>query len=411
MDKSNLNKKARRYIETLTGVEPNRRTGSEGNREASRFFAETIDPYVDTVAHRSFETLDYSCEEVRLSHNGDEFDVQVSPYSPPCDTSAELLAVSSVAELEKISCRGKLLLMEGEICSQQLMPKNFPFFNPEEHRKIISLLEEKEPAGMITATEKMPMQAGGLDPCPLIVDGDFNIPSVYCSRSTGQKIKQAAGESFRMIVDSERREAIAANVIARFNKQVAEKIVVTAHIDAYEDSTGALDNASGVAVLLLLAEILDERGLDVPVEIAALNGEDHYSVGGQLDYLERWGDQLNSTKLAVNIDYVGYRGSRIAYSFYECPEPLKVKIEAAFSDEEGLVAGEQWLAGDHMIFVQNGVPALAFTSDNLREFMANIAHTEADTSEQVDVEVLVDLAEIIVDMFVKFGGGFENNVE
>ncbi len=402
MNKSNLNEKARRYIETLTGVEPNRRTGSEGNRQASRFFAETIDPYVDTVDHRPFETLDYSCEEVRLSHNIDEFDVRGSPYSPPCDVSAELLAVSSVAELEKISCRDKLLLMEGEICSQQLMPKKFPFYNPEEHQRIISLLEEKEPAGLITATEKMPMQAGGLAPCPLIVDGDFNIPSVYCSRSTGQKIKNCVGKTLGMRVDSERREAIASNVIARINEQAAEKIVITAHIDAYEDSPGALDNASGEAVLLLLAEILNDRDSDVPVEIAALNGEDHYSVGGQLDYLERRGDQLNSTKLAVNIDYVGYRGSRIAYSFYECPETLEEKIRTSFNGEEGLVAGEQWMAGDHMIFVQNGVPALAFTSDNLREFMANIAHTEADTPENVDVEVLVDLAEIIADLVGKF---------
>ena len=401
MDRSRLAEKARRYIETLTGVEPNRRTGSEGNREASRFFAETICPYVDTVDHRPFETLDYSCEEVQLSHNGDEFDVQVSPYSPPCDVNAELLTVSTVEELRKISCRKKLLLMAGEICSQQLMPKNFPFFNPEEHREIISLLEEKKPAGLITATEKMPMQVGALDPCPLIVDGDFNIPSVYCSQWTGQKIKNWAGETFRMKIDSERREATAANVVARFNKQSTNKIVVTAHIDAYEDSPGALDNASVVAVLLLLAEILDERDSEVPVEIAALNGEDHYSVGGQLHYLEHRGEQLNNTKLAVNIDYVGHRGSRIAYSFYECPERLEEQIRVSFNGDEELVAGEGWMAGDHMMFVQNGVPALAFTSDNLPELMANIAHTEADTPEKVDKERLVTLAEIIADLVEK----------
>lgn len=253
---SELMGKVRTYLEALCGVKPNRRTGSPGNKQAVDFFARKAGLYADEIDRTPFEALDYICSQVELSEKNTAFAVKNSPYTLGCDISADLIPVSTIEELEKTSCRGKLLLMKGHLCSEQLTPKNFSFYNPEHHKKIIGLLEEKRPAGIITATGKKPDQAGALDPFPLIVDGDFNIPSVYCREAEGEKLAAKKGQTFRLKIDAIRIPSSAANIIAKLNKGKSQKIVMTAHIDAYEDSPGAADNASGVAVLLLAAELL-----------------------------------------------------------------------------------------------------------------------------------------------------------
>ena len=60
---------------------------------------------------------------------------------------------------------------------------------------------------------------------------------------------------------------------------------ICAHIDSKMGTPGALDNASGTTVLLLLAELLADYRGSLGVDIAAINGEDYYSVTGEIVYL------------------------------------------------------------------------------------------------------------------------------
>jgi aminopeptidase YwaD len=194
-------------------VKPIRRTGSVGNRAATDFFAQMIQPFGFEVDATPFDCLDYRRGTPALTHNEESFAVNISPYSLGCDVKAELVAVSSMAELESTDCQGKILLMNGEICAEQLMPRNFVFYNPEHHQKTIALLEGKKPAGIITATGKNPDQVGALDPYPLFVDGDFDIPSVYCTDAVGEALGGLRGDVFQLMIDAQRIPARANNVM------------------------------------------------------------------------------------------------------------------------------------------------------------------------------------------------------
>ena len=385
--------KAQLYLKTLCSVKPNRRTGSSGNREATNFFANTIRSYGYEIEATPFECLDYIRGESLLAHKDKAFEAYISPYSLGCDVLTELIAVSTAEELESVNCEGKILLMRGAICSEQLMPKNFAFYNPEHHQKIISLLESRQPVGIITATERKPEQVGALYPYPLIVDGDFDIPSVYCKDSFGEELASLQGKVFQLKVDARRLSSSATNVIARLNQGASERIVITAHIDAYEDTPGASDNASGTVVLLLLAEMLSDYRGDNCIEIAAFNGEDHYSAGGQMDYLNRNGSEFYRILLAINVDDVGYKKGKSSYSFYECSPQLEKRAEEVFQHFDDLARGEQWFNGDHMIFVQNRLPSLAFTSECMPELMRTVTHTSSDTPDIIDCHKLVEVAE------------------
>ncbi|MGB3715880.1 MAG: M28 family peptidase, partial [Candidatus Promineifilaceae bacterium] len=354
---------------------------------------------VDTTP---FKCLDYTHGEVALVSGGKSFEVFVSPYSLGCDVPAEVVAVSSVEELEDCRPEGKILLMNGAICAEQLMPKNFVFYNPEHHQKTIALLERKKPAAIITATVQNPELVGALYPFPLIVDGDFNIPVAYCTDRVGEEIVRHSRGDFRLYIQAERLPSTASNVIARKNPGATAKIVITAHIDAYEDTPGASDNASGTVILMLLAEMLSGYQGEVGVEIAAFNGEDHYSAGGQMDYLDRYRNDLDKIIVVINVDDVGYIKGRSTYSLYGCPPDMLKKVESAFDEYNGIIEGEPWFNGDHMIFVQSGVPSIAFTAELMPELMATVTHTPADRPELVDPQRLVEVARALESLVSRF---------
>jgi aminopeptidase YwaD len=395
-------KKASTYIHTLCGFEPNRRTGSPGNLEATRFFARTIRQFGYDIDALPFECLDFSSGEAELSSHNKTFDIKISPYSLECDITAPLEIATTVEELEKCSCEGKLLLMKGELCKEQLMPKNFVFYNPEHHKKIYGLLEEKKPAAIITATARNPSLVGALYPFPLIEDGDFDIPSVYCTDVVGEEIAACNGESFSLKTECHRIPATASNVMAVKNPKADKKIIVCAHIDAYGDSLGALDNASGTTVLLLLAEMLSDYDGPHRIEILSLNGEDHYSAGGQMDYLNRYENELDNVLIVCNVDDVGYIKGKTSFSLYELPEDLSEKTRSVIDKFEGLIEGEKWYNGDHMIFVQKGISSIAVTAERIQELMASITHTEKDVPGLVDCEKLLELASALREIIIAF---------
>lgn len=392
MNTNDYSKKAKDYLNILCSVTPNRRVGSSGNRAATDFFTQKVSSWGYLVDATPFKCLDYESKEPSLTYKDRPFAVKISPYSLGCDAHAELVVASTINELETYDCHGKILLLRGEICAEQLMPKNFVFYNPDHHKRIYALLEEKQPQAIITATSKNPQMVGNIYPFPLINDGDFDIPSVYCTDIIGEEIAANAGQTFRLKVEAKRIPTTACNVIARINPQAQNKITICGHIDAVEDSPGASDNASGVVVLLLLAEKLKDYQGGHGIELLAFNGEDHYSVGGQMDYLNRYNDSFNQIFLAVNIDDVGYIKGKMAFSFYGCPVEIQQKAQTTFSKYPNLVEGEQWYQGDHMIFVQNQKPTIALTSSEVNELMSNITHSPKDTPEIIDNSKLVELA-------------------
>ena len=71
-------------------------------------------------------------------------------------------------------------------------------------------------------------------------------------------------------------------MIARRGAQMESSLVACAYIDAKMGSPGAIDNASGVIVLLLFAEILQECSAGRGLEVVALNGEACYAASGQI---------------------------------------------------------------------------------------------------------------------------------
>ena len=401
MSKETLIERAERDLKKLCLELPNRRVGGPGNRMATDFFAEVVSSYGFEAECPEFDCMDWRHGEVRLSVDGESFEVQASPYSLGCEVKAPLVAATTLDELKLAEVGDKILMLYSELAKEQLMPKNFPFYNPEEHQIIIGLLESKQPLAIIAATSRNPELAGGMYPFPLIEDGDFDIPSVYMTEEEGERVLKHVGKKAMLVSDTQRIPAKGYNVIARKGNTGDRRVVICAHIDAKLGTPGAIDNASGVVVLLLLAELLEIYAGNLGIELVAFNGEDYYSAPGQVHYLESNQGRLKQINLVINIDGAGYKEGQTAYSLYECPPGISDVVQKAFFAQENTIEGELWYQGDHSIFIQNQLPAVAITSDRLMELSMYITHTEKDIPEIVAPGKLVDIAIALRDVILE----------
>ncbi|MEW5719094.1 MAG: M28 family peptidase [Chloroflexota bacterium] len=390
--------KANQYLQKLCIEVPSRRVGSAGNRAATDFFAARVASFGFQVECPTFDCIDWECEGVRLSANGATFDALASPYSLGCRVSAPLVVVSTVTELESAELGDKVVLLRGEIAKEHLMPKNFTFYNPDEHKRIVALLETKQPRAIIAATSRNPDLSGAQYPFPLIEDGDFDIPSVYMTDEEGNRIARYAGKTISLESRATRIASAGCNVIARKGANHARRVVLCAHIDAHIGSPGASDNASGVVALLLLAELLADYRGDLGIEIVAMNGEDYYAASGEKQYVALNAGKFDEIVLGINLDDIGYHKGAVAYSLYGCPAEIARAIRNAFSARADLIEGPQWYQSDHGLFLMNQVPALAITSENLAELMGEITHTPKDRPEIVDATKLVNVATVLHDL-------------
>ncbi len=397
MTDNHLIKKCKEYLKTLCVDISERCVGSNGNRQATYFFEKELllrDWETEMV---EFEAIDWVENGATLKSDEENFNVLVSPYSLGFRGEGELIPASTIEELSKINAKNKIIFLFGEIAREQLMPKNFVFYNPEEHQKIISILENSGAKAIVSATGRNVALAGGVYPFPLIEDGDFDIPSVYMTEEEGLKLIPKIGKIVFLDSLSKRIPGRGYNVIGKKGNNNSLKIVVTAHIDAKKGTPGAIDNATGVIVLLLLSDLLKDYNGNRLIEIIAFNGEDYYAVPGQMNYISTNKNNFNKILLNINIDGAGYKEGLSAFSLFNLPDEILQVTKNVINQYSGITEGIQWLQGDHSIFLQFGVPAIAVSSkwfiDNIGD--QDITHTRKDNIEIVDCNKIVEISQAL----------------
>jgi aminopeptidase YwaD len=162
--------------DTMVSIIGARPVGSEANNQAVEFLREI-------AADMNYETtlIPFPCNRWEpmpsiAERGGVSTTLYPSPFSRPFNGMGEAVHIGTVAELKGLSTdlNDKILVLTGDIANDPLMPKNFPFYYPDEHKQVIDLLEEKRPLAIVSVTGKHPMC--GLNPFPMFEDGNFNIP-------------------------------------------------------------------------------------------------------------------------------------------------------------------------------------------------------------------------------------------
>jgi aminopeptidase YwaD len=278
-----------------------------------------------------------------------------------------------------------------------LQPKNYPFYYPDEHKKLITLLEQKKPKAIIAATEKHPMC--GLNPFPIFEDGNFLIPSAYIGMKMFYEIQASTtlNKTAALTIKSTKKSVKSRQLVATKSTDNSKcKIVLCAHMDSKYNTNGALDNAVGVAVLLETAKRLDAVGFDIEVE--PFNGEEYYEASGELQYLKYLEERKDTVALLINFDSPCYSGSKNAVSFYNFCDEDKETAARLLRQYPDIITGSEWYAGDHCAFVFKGISCMAITASDLFGGALEYTHTTKDNMDIVNLELIEQTAEYVADL-------------
>ncbi len=392
-------------LAALCGPHPDRHVGGPGNRAANELFATEAAAAGFEIERLPFEPLEWLPGDGGAwleTPSGERVSLHVGPFSEGFKGDGALVSACSLEELEGLDATGRILLLHGQITAEQLTPRNYPFYRMDEHAAILSAIDAAAPAAVIAATDRTPM-AAALCPFPLFEDGDFGHPSAYLHADEAPRLLPHVGERVQLRIDSAVRRVAAEQIVARKPGAQARRVVVSAHIDSRYGTPGALDNGTGVAVLLSVADRLADVSPGPTVELVPFNGEDDYAAPGEVAYLASPAADPTGIALAVNIDAVARRGDTTCISFYGCPDAIREAALEVAATVPDVAEGPEWPMSDHMVFAMRGVPALAITSSGLFDIAATVAHTERDTPDLADAALVEGAAEFIARLIVKLG--------
>ena len=214
-----------------------------------------------------------------------------------------------------------------------------------------------------------------------------------------------------------------------FHNVVAEKegisskdkvILLGAHYDTVENSPGADDNASGVAVLLEVARAVQAEPLAATVKFVAF-GLEEYGYAGSTHYAEKARREGEKIVGMISLEMIGFTGPKQKYPSYvisqnypavgnfigiignEGSRALFERVHQSFVNraphlptEALLVPGrgegfEGVRLSDHSSFWDQGFPAVMVTDT---AFLRNPNyHLPTDTIETLDFEFMRNVAE------------------
>ena len=360
--------------------------GSTANLAAADYISDVFRRAGLTLEKQEFSCPDWIEEHSSLELNGELLEAFANTFSPPCNISASTNPIGTLAELESALMTGRILVFYGDMAQTELATQGGIYVS-ERDRRIIQLLDERKPAGIITINPTLHAR------WRLIEDFDLDIPSVTVTAPSGLKLLKNPGAIVQMKIATRRSPSHTANVIGRLKGELPERIVFCAHYDSKVDTPGAYDNAAGVGVLLTLAEVLSQRKHRHTLEWIAFTAEEGAGLG-DMEYARRIGDGFDRVNTAMNFDGVGpFTGTTTVASF-SASQALEALIDEKIGNYPGVIRVEPWPASDHYIFYSHGTPSIAFTSKGIRD----IYHTPSDTFEWISGEKLMEACQLALDL-------------
>jgi hypothetical protein len=211
-----------------------------------------------------------------------------------------------------------------------------------------------------------------------------------------QRFDVPAGESWDVPVPAGQSTNVVATPVG-FDPD-RPHLVVGAHLDTVPQAPGAEDNASGVGVLLAVAEAVAQRRTRLPVVLVAFGAEEprgpsdddhHY---GSRHYAAGMGrDERTALRAMVSLDRAGV-GATVPVGSAGASDPVQRSLlAAARSAGVPAVAVAEQRSSDHWSFVRAGLPAARLGSTPYAAY-----HSAADVPAVVQPDQLARVGQVVL---------------
>jgi hypothetical protein len=370
------------HLQVLIAEIGERPGASPGDHQAANYIAQTFAGAGWAVEKQRFDCPQWTHHGTSLTLNGANLAAAANAYSPACDLYALPVGAGTLPELQTAALRNRLAILYGDLVPAPLSPKSW-FLLTEREAEIINLLEQKQPAAVLTVQN----HRGGLE--RLIEDWEFHLPSATITPATGLALLQAPETLAHLSIDTHREQGYSANIVARSAARPST-VVIMAHFDTKFDTPGALDNGSGVAALLALAQTLDAADYPFALEFVAFTNEEYLPLGDD-EYLRRRRQLLDDIIVAINMDSIGQRMAANSIATFSASAEFESSLKQLTPAYPGLAWVDPWPQSNHSTFAMRGVPAIAFTSTGRIE----LAHWPDDDLRWIDPAKIGDIVQLI----------------
>ncbi|MCK4764147.1 MAG: M20/M25/M40 family metallo-hydrolase [Candidatus Aminicenantes bacterium] len=333
-------------------------------------------------------------------------------------------------EYKGLDVKGKIVLMEREVpVSPGKKPKEFKKWRPYSfHQYKVKNAAAHGAAGMIYNYHIANPNCLFIKGLVLTYVGKTIVADIFAGtgrnhKKTKEKIqKKRFPQSFKTgkkltikNFTEHHPEGVARNVLGYFPgshpELKKEAVVLGAHLDHlgfnHEMMPGADDNASGVAVIMAVAEAISNSPLKPKRSIVfVFFGAEEQGVKGSEYYLKHPFFPIEKTKALINLDGVG-RGTKLkATAGKNYPDLWKYFADANSKYIHRTITPSFFhnLARprlDAAHFMWAGIPSLSFSASGAKSLPYATYHRTTDTPDIITPEIMEDMAKLVFLVFMK----------
>lgn len=368
-----------------------RLAGTESEQAALRFVRARLGEMgAGTVRSEAVSFAGWRCAGASLTLAEDCVPLACKPLigtqpTPAAGVTAEVIdlgrGVPDQFELRADDIAGRIVLVRHE----------YMFATGHVHRRRkYGWAMERGACGFIIAN---PLRGAGVVSGSSGRGGGAGIPAVATDADSAARLAPDGAQLPRVTLTIAAEDSAAETTVEMLEipGETGRWVVLSAHVDGHDLAESAMDNASGVAVVLAVARTLAplvgrcRRGLRV-----CLFSAEEWALAGSRQYLDRMSDEARrALALNINVDTVG-GDSRLTALTSEFPMLDGFVQDAAAT--VGVAAGIHrplMANSDHANFARHGIPALRLVAGFDRP-ASNIRHvlTSGDTRGNVLPEEL-----------------------
>jgi Zn-dependent M28 family amino/carboxypeptidase len=266
-----------------------------------------------------------------------------------------------------------------------------------------------------TDSHRNPHAGGGLSG-----PGETAIPAAALSNPDADQLaralKRAKGPVIvKLDLQVETRDSVeSGNVVGEIPGQTDELIVIGGHLDSWDLGTGAIDDASGIAITMAAAKLVDNlKGKPKRTIRVVMWGAEEVGIYGGKAYAEAHKDDLDRHVIAAESDFGAGPVYRFDTGIGESALP-KAKVMEGALRRLAIIPGRNMSGGgaDISAIRAAGVPVVSLAQDGSNYF--DLHHTPDDTLDKVNPEDLrqnVAAWAAFIFMASEMEGGFRDAAE
>lgn len=358
------------YLQHLAGVLGPRASGTDQERAAAEYLAETFRDLGYEVESQEFDyTTQAGVSRIDVPDGYSTFAYRF-PGSAESPISGELVDVSGFGEPSDFA----LAAVSGKIA---VVDRGLIEFRVKAANAVAA-----GAIGLIIANRTPSESIGGT-----LGADTFSIPLLHVSKDAGDELRNRLGTTIS-VPESLPNRGQSQNVIAR-KVGGACRVVVGGHYDTVPAVSGANDNASGTALTLALAETWSEHPSAVDICFIGFGAEE-LGLHGSAAFVRqlRTEDRLSEVAAMLNLDAIG--DGRAPYRIIASFELQDVGDSVASDLQINAATGSlpMQLGSDHASFSRMGIPVVFVFPPGA------ILHTPLDNLENVDYEVFGDIGQL-----------------